>query len=1489
MEVTEDAQNPPKQFEEAKRRNRNVKNATRNQYLESARGHYISALNGRYPEKQEQYNTCAILGASSVAADNASYKVEEAEEPTIPEQLEQLMTSIGKDVQMQFSKALYQGSELHSQAVMMHVNGKLSRCTTSQLAYVVDRLGVIPKEIDRMDAPNLKPMTPVFSDFGNAEESLCKGMSESSGLKKTVESLKAELEKLKREHAETNDNDVGAESVLKNRQLMIFHRQPENVGCLDSKANREFEHEEVAHNTEVLNIKARGVKRDKGSLRSCSEAEKRPKITLTINETKESSMTALDLSHSLSERMCTTCVSTSESGAGIRNLEDELESSTQQQEKSNNLEKGKMAEINGRIEPGKHELCSDFSIRNYVFSARNKDISTNWPFSQKNLQLCLKHGIKDVLPPFQSVYSFRDVSAKRCLAEKSVSTEESNIDKRPSVTKKYQSRGTTIDCRWNQEFAKGYKDQTSFPSVGEKDLEFHTVAAVCQSEVGSVSTSNLPLSEALSEEQEAAASAANKKKSSVSQIFDKKCGVTLKSSVNSRRGAPDDITSACTFPSEAMASKICPVCNSFSSSSNTTLNAHIDQCLSSQSNPKWVKNSKVTYPRIKPRKMRTMADICATAPRCTLEDLDRRNGSNWAVNREIPSEDTELHTEGSSHRVISRHTVNKHDDGCVYIDSNGRKIRIISKFNDMPLSIPKLREDSKVRKQSKKGKRCRLFSSSRKRRIVNHLKYLRVARQRKHLMSVKVKGRSAEACVAKEATCAGYRSDVVHQPPLSFSKDPQVHEQKNQIASETSSKCTSSKKINSAKKNVPEATTKISRYDFRVRNDSSAGLSIDGIRGHTVNKKNLLKNRSPLPKKPLCSVRWSLRTSVYDSAGQDKKSWGSSSGMTLGSPPPRSEIQSNREPFEVPLKSMAPGFNGEHPKECLSMPMDYKANPVSSLQRGIETQSDAKHSTGSQKMLHSCHANPSEKMRLSDSETGMPSPDPSYAGDCRPISRLKGSAVDNSSAGRVDEETKAWSTDSGEQYGANQDYNQNGLRDRYKHTDGGEGKYCLTRSAETSHGSKDFNDPVSSARFAVRETDIKLNPRADPELQKVVDVSVPLPKTMQSINNQRSLSRDESTAYFAQADLMEEQLFYRDVSAAARSELKTGIVSFSFGEGSSLMTVDPIPIPGPPGCDLPSFSDMGSEDLLRTSSSSTSLEQSFGDGHGVVDGDSSDSRFSATSTVFNLGVIDDHAYPGWLAASSSVDALTVFSQSTAVRTERVASADSNLKEGPCSGQQCCCSRKEGIPWSAAIYFPESQLQGQRMASLTSFPGEPLADSTMTKRPYAVDDSISFNTCQRIESENLVNLVEKSHKNVMSWKISAEVAARAHRNDECDSSSSAPILRLMGKDLMVVNNEEDDLSLGRAAQNVCMNKKMHTVTETLSKHGIPEHLSSHSPALMGPQPYEQDPHIFSMQCFDVVPSYMINSFGNLNYASGDMYVNMHMQSRFSVLGAAHLQR
>ncbi|XP_039055557.1 uncharacterized protein LOC120198276 [Hibiscus syriacus] len=42
-----------------------------------------------------------------------------------------------------------------------------------------------------------------------------------------------------------------------------------------------------------------------------------------------------------------------------------------------------------------------FSIRQFVADTRRKDVIHCWPFPKRYLQVCLKYGISDVLPPFE--------------------------------------------------------------------------------------------------------------------------------------------------------------------------------------------------------------------------------------------------------------------------------------------------------------------------------------------------------------------------------------------------------------------------------------------------------------------------------------------------------------------------------------------------------------------------------------------------------------------------------------------------------------------------------------------------------------------------------------------------------------------------------------------------------------------------------------------------------------------------------------------------------------------------------------------------------------------------------------------------------------------------------------------------------------------------------------------------------------------------------
>lgn len=185
-----------------------------------------------------------------------------------------------------------------------------------------------------------------------------------------------------------------------------------------------------------------------------------------------------------------------------------------------------------------------------------------------------------------------------------------------------------------------------------------------------------------------------------------------------------------TTTESVMASKTCPICKTFSSASNTTLNAHIDQCLSVDSSvpPVSIKPNKPrvkpvdsavppvsskpnkprvtsvdsavlpasSKPRVKPQvKVKTLVDIYATAKECTLEDLDRRNGTQWASVLSCTNRVAADKCEVSKKRKASPVGV-----GPVYIDAKGQKLRILTEFSQKKILSREQHEDGSSEKKS---------------------------------------------------------------------------------------------------------------------------------------------------------------------------------------------------------------------------------------------------------------------------------------------------------------------------------------------------------------------------------------------------------------------------------------------------------------------------------------------------------------------------------------------------------------------------------------------------------------------------------------------------------------------------------------------------------------------------------------------------------------------------------------------------------------------
>ncbi|XP_071697400.1 uncharacterized protein [Rutidosis leptorrhynchoides] len=385
-----------------------------------------------------------------------------------------------------------------------------------------------------------------------------------------------------------------------------------------------------------------------------------------------------------------------------------------------------------------------FSIRDYVFGFRSKDIVTNWPFSTTSLQLCLKHGVKNLLPPFESIDSLRNKSSLTKSGLENRLTDEKLID--------------SFDG----------KPTNEFKSMEKQKLDSESVTTISGGSNGQRSkVQKLPSSH---------------KQVNASSVHIRKSKFVVK--LNSGIERVEEIVPTSFIVSETMASKVCPVCKIFSSSSNTTLNAHIDQCLIGEGTMKWTDSSKVIVKhKVKPRKMRLMVDVYKTAPHCTIEELDRRNGTSWATNSSFPSQEFQFQGEEEDEEDPKTCQDDEEEDnedpktfqdeeeegieepktfqgikdpkttivtskvadneGEVYIDTNGTKVRI--------LSVPKA-GIHKAQKLVKGAKGCKLIINKKKNSIYKQKHYQKV---------LKFSPNSKKLCSAKPQARSGLEEDDV--------------------------------------------------------------------------------------------------------------------------------------------------------------------------------------------------------------------------------------------------------------------------------------------------------------------------------------------------------------------------------------------------------------------------------------------------------------------------------------------------------------------------------------------------------------------------------------------------------------------------------------------------------------------------------------------------------------------------------------------------------
>ncbi|KAK1581721.1 hypothetical protein Q3G72_008434 [Acer saccharum] len=1204
-----------------------------------------------------------------------------------------------------------------------------------------------------------------------------------------------------------------------------------------------------------------------------------------------------------------------------------VKNTTNSDENNHKLALPELDLLNPPLDHHHHNLnLPKFSIRDYVFTSRSKDIKKNWPFSLKNLQLCLKHGVKDVLPPFQALGSVKIQSCTVDETNNSLGEKKniSNFDGEPSSGP--NNNALLLDSSNNAQLLKqklqsASIDTSSCRSASAAENDFpSTTTSVSLSEIESVRPSSSPLEpdtllEAASVSASASASvevavhpsSSRKTENTIRPPGGKKCRLIVKFGSNSDRSSNEDIASNSTAVSETMASKVCPVCKIFTSSSNTTLNAHIDQCLSAESPPKWTADSKLTRHRIKPRKTRLMEDIYVTARHCTLEELDRRNGTNWATVSSLPLRQDNEKLENMPGGEVKRQRISQvHPEdaggevGEVYIDSTGTKLRILSKSNDAPPAVSKEVEDLQPMKEVKESK---FISTKKKRRHARkHLKYLKLAPQSRKFFSHKTRA---------SQICGGQEGDYGVEERGKKEK----HQSEKQINSNdcgTLRQWVCSKRTGLAKK----VNNQDGNQPFRCKWHLARDLLVDqSSLGESIAERNRVQKYANLSENPTSSPEISEK-------------WERSSGRKrAGSPLLGARLSDATERSLPPMKQNGSKDSSFIHGSLTFEPSNSNRNCVSTLnnkrtgiQGGPVTNSETPPSVGSKSSIGT-HPFASKALRTLSRKNGSSVSSQSSGIKSKPNINEKYSARKKAHvylSGEVDEEV--WHSHEVEQQYASM---CNGTEN-------------LGRGEITDKSSLESSQPAPQCDGLDGREDIDPSTRVSDDLVDKVDVLESVVGNVTSScksvdTNTHKLSnrsRSQSNSLHSIGDyngmlcggetltgptdpsfVDGEDMYCSDevgnvmIGQNAHTGPSPGLDP-DIVQGNSFPEVDPILIPGPPGSFLPSPRDMGSDDFQGNSSLTTSRVQSSQDQLDLVDADSSDSPISATSTIFNstatrsdlkysepLSSVEDHAVrdkmrSSFCAASidPSIESATVVPQTgtgaekTYFDEEKFKISKISFEKKPLSfkndGQPCCCQRKERVSQDIAPNYQESQLLKRRTMASVSAPAmgkqigcNPNARlNNLEVRP----EIFSLSNCSSSGSEKVVHPVMKSQAGSFPLKGSPEARVKFLGRGDCDSagpSPSNPVLRLMGKNLMVVSKEEDSsVPIGQSPHPCAQNS--HVPSHFPTSSGFSSSNMQSQDCRSFPHMVPQRPIIFGHNPYDAAGQQSFDRFssGFKNYAN-----------------------
>ncbi|KAL8135477.1 uncharacterized protein LOC141713343 [Apium graveolens] len=1104
-----------------------------------------------------------------------------------------------------------------------------------------------------------------------------------------------------------------------------------------------------------------------------------------------------------------------------------------------------------------------FSIRDYVCSARSKNIATNWPFSEKNLQLCQKHGVTDLLPPFQSLDSVREQSVKGWAVNHNFLDQEdlSNPDEK---TTSVSGQG------------EGENPSEVEQSHSKKDTQ---AAFLLDSSPKQVAGAILPETRMTDFKIQREPSV-------------KKSKVILKLGTSANTSTKEGTTNSF-MVSEIMGSKVCPICKTFLSSSNTTLNAHIDQCLSGESTMKWSADPRVIKHRIKPRKMRSMVDIYTTAEHCTLEDLDRRNGTNWAMIPTPFEQSGELCVKERVEKMSSGGIEDTgHEEGEVYIDANGKKVRILSKFSE---AAP---VDWITRAQKgDKGSKLLIDKKQKKPYVLKHQKFLKRSHHGKPC--------SSKPNTTLEARGGSSRNIAVDQPSekevklgeCSKGQEPIKLDDSGIIRQWVGSKRTGLKKIPRQDNHQHSGHNLKDLVDERDRSSfSNSYAGSNCILNRQQSFKDFvspkcskrMESSSNEPHIGLCREQPPLKRKREESfLSCEGPGFGKRSAILQKHKNLRNEGTTLRDSCNSILNRSAPGSSSLNKKaveinttptrtsdsfvfvsksSCRHKAFSSKATKFTSTRRrhlltnqGTVTKfgSDFKRKSSAptrfqvnrklernSNFVRTISLNNDDHPDFTDKQSKVSNFTAKMSNCQTRVLRIR----KHSGADKISRKEEA--LDCSKNSPSEPPYHDHVVDETNKFSPV---DYC--RSLDNSEDSVDGEKSNSEDTLAIGnhvtigETfkegiggSFKSSSNSlDPEFDELPSSFGENKSEHYAEVNQRH-SRGHPVSPTEPSDNGKQELFStdrfghvmvgEDIHMEAQLDSEDKQVNYFF-------EVDSIPIPGPPGSFLPSPRHMGSDDLQGSSSLTTCRIQFTEDQHDHVERDKSDSPTSASSDISNpASAISESKSP----KSFSIEPLAVHNKiiegcADASPVLQAANVGADLpnkpilrinedfpKETPVSSkseQLCCCSRKEGVQ-GVPLNFQESQLQRRRIISSLPFLEKHVGNDYYERlgNMNSRSEMFSLSNHPTSGSGTLIHPLRESVSEHIDTNFFAEhefkFSSHQRDHDSASPSASTPVLRLMGKNLMVLNKDEDVYLQHRQNHSNSMDPQPHLESSTFTE-------------------------------------------------------------------------